>query len=388
MTRTAISEDQLTSEAYAISSNRLYGGRKLRLLLFNLITDAVHLRMGFTTVWISSLAAFCETIDVVTMMKGEINVPSNVRVYSVGKEKGYSEPRRLIEFYRCLFRILRHRRIDACFSHMIPIFTILAAPILKVLGIPLITWYAHPKLSNTLKVAHHFSDLMVTSFPTTYPYLHNKLAVIGQGINTDLFSPGESIETSDTAMILCVGRISPAKEHKILLNAIALLCKWYGEVFHAVILGEPATPSDAKYLISLQRYAATLEIENITHFQPAVPYAELPYWYQKCTVHINLTPEGFGDKCALEAMSCGRPCIIANEAFRETVGKFADQLIFRERDAHDLARKLLWLLKMSSEDRNEIGSYLRQQVIKMHGLKRLSKLLIRRMEFITEAYKE
>src|SRR5512132_1096345 len=100
----------------------------MRILLFNLATDADDPLLGFTTRWISALAARVEFIHVITMRMGRLNVPDNVRVYSVGKEKGFSELRRLMEFYRLLFRILREDRIDACFSHMITIFTILAAP--------------------------------------------------------------------------------------------------------------------------------------------------------------------------------------------------------------------------------------------------------------------
>ena len=97
----------------------------MRLLLFNLATDADDPILGFATRWIGALAERVEFIHVITMRVGRLDVPANVRVYSVGKEKGYSEPRRVIEFYRLLFRILREDRIDACFSHMIPIFTVL-----------------------------------------------------------------------------------------------------------------------------------------------------------------------------------------------------------------------------------------------------------------------
>ena len=142
----------------------------MRLLLFNLATDADDPLLGFTTRWIGALAKRVEFIHVITMRVGRLDVPGNVRVYSVGKEKGYSEPRRVIEFYRFLFRILREDRIDACFSHMIPIFTVLAAPVLRPKGIPIVTWYAHRQVTSTLKLAHHFSDRMISSDKTSYPY--------------------------------------------------------------------------------------------------------------------------------------------------------------------------------------------------------------------------
>src|SRR5881628_1896058 len=102
--------------------------RHARLLLFNLATDVAHPILGFTTQWIRELAARVESIDVITMLAGEVAVPGNVRIHSVGKERGYSEARRTFEFYRLLFRILRTGRIDGCFSHMIHLFSVLGGP--------------------------------------------------------------------------------------------------------------------------------------------------------------------------------------------------------------------------------------------------------------------
>ena len=97
----------------------------MRILLFNLATDLDDPILGFTTHWIWALAQRVERIYVITMRTGRVEMPANVQVYSVGKELGYSEPRRLVEFYRHLWRILRHDRIDLCFSHMMPLFTVL-----------------------------------------------------------------------------------------------------------------------------------------------------------------------------------------------------------------------------------------------------------------------
>src|SRR5437016_13858174 len=119
----------------------------MRLLLFNLATDSEDPVLGFTTHWIRAIAKQVKFIRVITMRAGRVEVPENVRVYSVGKEKGYSEPRRLIEFYKILARILREERVDVCFSHMIPIFSVLASPMLRVKRIPIVTWYAHANLT-------------------------------------------------------------------------------------------------------------------------------------------------------------------------------------------------------------------------------------------------
>ena len=348
----------------------------MRLLVFNLATDADDPILGFTTRWIRALAQRVNSIHVITMRAGKIQLPNNVRVYSVGKEKGYSEPRRAIEFYRHLFRILREDRIDVCFSHMIPIFSVLAAPMLKAKRIPIVTWFAHPSLTWILKLAHHLSDRMVASVATAYPYKKDKLNVVGQGIDIELFSPSGRATPEDPPIILCVGRLSPVKGHIILLKAARLLRERWGKTFRVVILGGPATRRDESYVRSLYEEVRELGLQEIVHFEPPVSMTDLPSWYPRCAIHVNMTPTGFGDKVALEAMSCSRPCLVANEGFRQTLGKYARLLLFHHGDADDFAKKLVGVLALSATDRDEMGLYLREQVIRMHGLDMLAAKLV------------
>jgi glycosyltransferase involved in cell wall biosynthesis len=348
----------------------------MRLLLFNLATDADDPILGFTTRWISALAKQVEFIHVVTMRAGRVEVPNNVRVYSLGKEKGDSEPRRAVKFYRLLFHILRKDRIDVCFSHMTPLFTILAASVLKTKAIPIVTWYAHPSLTWILRLAHHLSDRMVTSISDSYPYKHDKLSVIGHGIDSDIFSPGGQVPSENTPTILCVGRLSPVKDHLTLLKAAWLLRQHWTEPFRVVIVGGPAAGGDGSYVRLLHGQVEELGLEDTVYFEPPVPGERLPYWYRRCTVHVNLTPKGFVDKVALEAMSCAKPCLVANEGFKETLGIYTDKCLYAYRDPEQLADRMRWALSLSDTDRMVVGMYLRRQVESMHGLKRLVNRLV------------
>jgi len=347
----------------------------MRLLWFNLATDADDPILGFATRWIQKMAERVDFIHVITMRAGRYDLPENVRVYSVGKEKGYSEPRRAVEFYRLLFRVLREDRIDACFSHMIPIFTVLAAPVLKARRIPIVTWYAHPSLTWTLKLAHHLSDRMVASVATAYPYRKDKLVVVGQGIDTDLFCPDGS-PPEQPPMILCVGRLSPVKDHPTLIRAAALLRERWGKPFRVLILGGPASPKDEPYARSLHRLVEELGLQDIVFFHPPVPQSALPDWYRRCTVHVNLTPTGSGDKVVWEAMACGRPCVAANEGFRETMGEYAEKLLFQYRDYVDLTQKLKDLLLLDQQEQYEIGLYLHDRVLTAHSLNSLTEKIV------------
>ena len=122
----------------------------MNLLLFNLKTDSSDSVLGFTTAWIRELAKQVDHISVITMCTGKIEVPDNVEVFSLGKEKGYSEPHRALRFYRLLFKILQSRKIDACFAHMTPLFAAMAGPFLKLKGIMQVLWYTHKSVTLTL----------------------------------------------------------------------------------------------------------------------------------------------------------------------------------------------------------------------------------------------
>lgn len=343
----------------------------MHLLWFNLATDLDDAALGFTTSWIRAVAEKVDRISVITMRAGRVELPDNVTLYSVGKEIGYTIPRRVVRFYRLLTQVLRSDPPDVCFSHMMPAFTVLSAPLLKPMRIPIVTWHAHPGVTMTLRAAHHFSDRMVTSLPGAYRYRKDKLVVIGQGIDVTRFAP-DARKLDDPPMILCAGRLSPVKDHPTLLRAMALLHE-HREAFQVVILGNPARPSDRDYLQSLESLVRELRIGKFVRFHPAVAVEEVPEWYRHATVHVNLTAAGFGDKVALEAMACGVPSLVANRDLGETLGERGELLLFRAGDSIDLERRVRALLALPPELQRRLGEYLRGQVIAFHSLTRLAE---------------
>ncbi|MGE5215443.1 MAG: glycosyltransferase family 4 protein [Chloroflexota bacterium] len=348
----------------------------MRLLVFNLATDIDDPILGFTTHWIRALARRVERVQVITMRAGRLELPNNVGVDSVGKEKGYSEARRVAEFYRILTRVLREQQPDMCFSHMMPLFTVLGAPLLKLRKIPIITWYAHPHASWALKAAHRLSNRMVASVTAAYPYKKDKLVPIGHGIDTQLFCPTEDDIPDEPPMILCVGRLSPVKDHPTLLKAAAQLRQVTARPFRVVIVGGPAVAKDEAYVRALHEQIGRLKLRDIVAIEAPVPMGQLPQWYRRCAVHVNMSPLGFGDKVAWEAMSCARPCVVANEGFYDTLGKYRPHLIYEFGNDRQLAEKLGCLLALPNEERRHVGVYLRAQVLSLHRVDRLAQRLL------------
>lgn len=346
----------------------------MRLLLFNLVTDLDNATQGFNTGWIRALAKRVEFIHIITMRAGHVEVPANVRVYSVGKEKGYSEPRRFLEFYRFLFRILREDRLDACFSHMMPLFTVLAAPVLRPKGIPVVTWYAHRQVTPTLKLAHRFSNRMISSDAASYPYDHGKLTVVGQGIDTELFSPN-SVPLDKPPLLLSVGRISRIKDLVTLIEAIRLL-RERGHSVRCALVGSSPDQKNA-YAEEVRQKVQALGLVKSMQFIGPVPNHQVAQWYQRSFAHVNCSPPDHSlDKAVLEAMACGKPSLSSTLGFKETIGEWADRLIFQHGNPDDLARKIEELLRLSDGERQAMGMYLRESVMKRHDLEKLADRVV------------
>src|SRR3954453_12162388 len=151
--------------------------------------DATHPTLGHPTSWVNELARRCERVSVITMFRGVVAVEPNVTVHSLGKEAGYSEPRRLAEFYAATARILRSERVDACFAHMAPLFAALFAPVARARGIPILLWYAHTHVAPSLRVGHGLVDRCATATPAGFAIASDKLRVLGHGVDTDRFVP-------------------------------------------------------------------------------------------------------------------------------------------------------------------------------------------------------
>jgi glycosyltransferase involved in cell wall biosynthesis len=221
---------------------------------------------------------------------------------------------------------------------------------------------------------------MVASVATAYPYTHEKFIAVGQGIDTDLFTPREGELADELPLILCAGRLSPVKAHPTLLRAVALLRQKLNGKFCVAVVGGPATIADEKYLDALRQKTKELGLEETVSYEPAVSLDRLPSWYRRCTVHVNMTPTGFGDKVVWEALACATVCVAANEGFRETLGIYADKLLYRYGDAEQLAKRLEWALALPPGEQASMGAYFRRQVQSMHGLDRLAQVLVRLFE--------
>ncbi len=346
-----------------------------RLLIFNLVTDADDPILGFTTDWINALAARCGWVDVITMRTGRVQVADNVRVYSVGKERGYSEPRRAWEFYRLLLSLLRQHHYTACFAHMQQLFAVMSWPLLKLWGVPITLWYAHKATGPLLVIAEKLVDHIVTASPESFRLPSRKMKVIGHGVDSQRFQRSED-SPADPWTLLSVSRIAPVKRLDVLIDGLHLLHQRGLTRTRLRIVGS-VDGADQPYAQQLQAQALRLGLMDAVTFAGAVQHHQVAGEYQQAAIMVNLSATGAVDKAVLEAMACETPVITANEAFQTLLARWGDQLLLDAPTAEALADRTAALLEQSPEQRQQLGAELRQAVLHQHSLNRLADTLIR-----------
>ncbi|MEO1389769.1 MAG: glycosyltransferase family 4 protein [Cyanobacteria bacterium J06634_6] len=350
----------------------------MNLLVFNLKTDADDSVLGFTTDWINALAKKCDRVIVITMSMGRLAVDQNVRVFSIGKEKGYSEPRRLFEFYRYLIQILRTEKVDACFAHMIQLFAILGWPLLKLKKIPILLWYEHSHVPVSLRIATALVDRVVAASPNGFRIKTHKFRSIGHGVDIQRFTPTtSSTSTCQKVRLLTLGRLSPVKRLETAIEAVALLPDKLKQQIELRYVGDPMDEKGKAYTSQLNETVSQLALEDVVAFQPALPFFKVQTAYHSADIFINSSNTDSVDKTVLEAMSCGLAVITSNAAFADVLGEtLAKQWCIPKNRPDILAKRIEQLAAMSPKERQELGSRLRERVKASHSLEALSRRLV------------
>jgi glycosyltransferase involved in cell wall biosynthesis len=351
--------------------------RPTSLLVFNLKTDADDEALGFTTSWLRELARRYARIDVITMMVGRIAVPENVFVRSAGKERGYSRPRRIWEFYRHLESVLDSVSVEACLAHMSPHFAMLGWPLLARQGVPIVLWYAHGTVPWNLRAALPLVDRVATSSSGGFRLQSDKVRVIGQGVETDRFRPDQRAE-SERFTILFVGRIGPVKRIEVAIEALHRLRRDRPALNAFLrVVGSPIKGSDRLYLADLRRLASRLAIDRYVLFESGQPHGSVDGVYRAADAFVNPSETGSLDKAGLEAMSSGLPIVTSNAAFLGVLGpELGAKWVVPKRDPKAFAERLLEIAAMEPEGRRALGERLREIVIRNHGLDRLIDRLV------------
>lgn len=344
--------------------------QRQRLLVFNLRTDIDDHILGFTTRWLNELAPYYTHIDVLTTHKGRLELADNITVYSSGREQGSGRLQQLMQFYSTLTSLLLKNHYDACFAHMQPMFATLSAPLLRLRGVKITTWYTHRQLNRMVQMAEKWSFRLVTAVESSFPVASSKLRPLGHGIDTEFFI-ADNHPKVHPPRIVQVARLTDIKHQHILLEAVKDIdCE-------IVLVGDIPDGYDDAYKAQLHEQVKQSSMEDKVIFAGSQTPQEVVDWYNSATIAVNLSPVGLFDKAALESMACVVPTIVSNLAFSPVTGEYRDILhIPAPDDVASLRNQINQILALPIEEHQRIGHTLRDGIIANHSLESLVQKLI------------
>ncbi|MFH1780761.1 MAG: glycosyltransferase family 4 protein [Candidatus Nealsonbacteria bacterium] len=329
----------------------------MRLLVITQKVDINDGNLGFFHRWLEKLASKAEELRVVCLSEGEHHLPKNTKVYSLGKERGYLKIWQFLRLQKFLLANLR--QTDGVFVHMCPIYAILSFPLVKLFKKKFIMFYAHGGTHFKLKIAEKLMDKILTSSSAGFRLKSKKAKVIGQGIDVDLFRPGEK-QNSENFRILYAGRINKTKDPLIIIRACDILINQRNvKNIRLKIVGHPLVKSEKEYLEGLKEFVSNRRLNDCVEFIDGVPYAQMSEEYNQADLFINPSSTGSLDKVVLEAMASGCLVLNCNEAYRQIL---ADKYLFKRGNEEDLVQKIIDLMPAGKD------YTLREIVVQNHNL--------------------
>lgn len=339
----------------------------MKLLIITQKVDRHDGVLGFFHRWLEEFAGLVDKVTVITLYKGEYNLPKNVEVLSLGKEEGKSKITYFLRFFGYILN--KRKSYDAVFVHMNPEYVILGALLWKISGKKIGLWYTHGMVDLKLRVAERLADVIFTASPSSFRLPSKKVVVTGHGIDVDFFSPGAGKKRNDIFKIVSIGRISPVKDYETIINSVKNLGD--KKVFFYII-GDIGIPSDSVYLEKLRKFIKENGLSGNVRILPPALHSEIPNILRNSNLFTNASRTGSLDKAVLEAMSCDIPVLTSNEAFKETLEPLG---LFFEPGNHD--NLSLKIKKIRSGEIFVEKNKLRSIVVEKHNLKNLTVKIVR-----------
>lgn len=256
---------------------------------------------------VDELVVLCDT--------ARTHVADNVRVHEFGAR---TQAQRGAKFARAL---LRELPCDGVVAHMVPLYAVLAAPLVRPRGIPLVLWYTHWKAHAVVRAAEKACTAIASVDERSFPLRSTKVRGIGHGIEVGEFVCTEAPEPPLRALVL--GRYSPAKGLETILAAAR------DAGVHVEAHGSDKTFE--AYKRSLQREFPDAALGG------AVPRAHVPQLFASSHVLVNNMRAGAPDKVVYEAAASCLPVLASNPVFDDLLPA---ELRFDRDDVAGLAETL------------------------------------------------
>ncbi len=339
----------------------------MKLLITTQAVDINHPILAFAIGWITEFSKHFAEVHVICLQKGTYELPSNVFVYSLGKENGESRLTYIVRFYRYFSYIFFKVKVEYVFFHMGAIYNILAFPFFIVRTFyktSFFWWKAHGHINMVGKLALCFVDRVYTSTESGFPINTSKRHVVGQAIDTFLFVPPSS-EEMRTKEIIFVGRIMPVKHLEDFIDTAQILLEVDPTITFTII----GPNGDAVYYKKQVEKISSLGLTQNIIFAGSKTQEELVIVYQHASVFLNTSRTHSMDKTVLEATLCGCIPVTSNKAFIDLLDEHG---LYVENNSPDSYATVIKKL-LAYSDSADLREQLQKAVIEKHSLATFSK---------------
>lgn len=348
----------------------------MRILICTQVMDKKDSALGFFQKWVALLAPHYEAVEVICLKEGEHNLPSNVRVHSLGKESslGSHFAKRLryaIRFYSLAWSM--RKDYDIVFVHMNQEYILLMGILWKILGKKIFMWRNHYGGSFLTDIAAAFCEKVFCTSKFSYTARYKKTVLMPVGVDEDSAHMEEAIARTPKS-ILFLGRLDVSKRPDLLIDALGILKK-DGMDFIATFVGGPSK-ADSEYPAQLREQAEKLGITEDITFVGAVPNTETYRYYRSHEIFVNCSKSGMFDKTIFKAVACGCLVLATSRDFADLAG---DEFVFAENNAVSLSQKLRRFILVSPEEHARLVGAL-SSCIEEHSLPVLVERLAKEMQ--------
>lgn len=294
----------------------------------------------------------------------------------------------LLQQYKAIKKIVVTEKVDILVvHHETPIAWVVASLLSKELQIPFYI-YAHCEYHdivgaaniNKLKYMYKkytfryslkrctkviaISNFVKNSIINANNFIADKITVIYNGVNTQVFDINEKSDNDDFTLIY-VGRLVPQKGVNLLIDAI----KQISFPVICIIVGDGNQREELENQVKknhLSKIVRFVGVQNNT-----------ADWYKKgdVFVHPAIWEEGFGITI-IEAMASGLPCISFKKgALPEIIKDNENGLITEECSAEALAEKIREIYRIAQKDEIAFMKKNARKTARMFDIKRTVEML-------------
>ena len=335
----------------------------MNLLFVTQNLDARDPILGSVVGSVRALGRRFERVTVIANQVGEVPADLGADVISLRREEGASRASRGLRYQRAL--AASAGGAGALLAHMCPVYVNLAAPILRLRGVPVLLWFAHPSVTPTLRLADRLADRIVTSLPGAYPLPGPKVRVIGQAVDVDGF-PFAPRPRNDRLLLIAAGRTSPSKGFDTIVRGVAA-ARDAGVDARLRIVGPSTTREEIAHRALLQELMRD-RLGDAGRLDPGIPHAGMAIALADADVLVNDMVAGSGDKVVFEAAALGRPVLVSNPSFAGLLDDLPISARFPPRDDRSLAERIVAFAAVDEATRQATAKELRIRVERDHSV--------------------